>query len=200
MAGLPIRQAATLRAALDTRDLMSTTRPYTTNKNAITNCFNAATNYGSVSANQGTYLGTVYASANGQISYTFGASASGGTAGLLGVWNMYNRVQAATVVTDSGASYTYTSSTTRQARASSGNQVSYVTGLNEDGIIVNYANRISLTGAANAQGSIRIGLKFYFWILQPIRNCECSECSCLHGNAKSKFQSVYPVPALCYLG
>ena len=37
------------------------TRPYVTNKNSITNCFNAATNYGPVNANQGAYLGTVYA-------------------------------------------------------------------------------------------------------------------------------------------
>jgi hypothetical protein len=31
----------------------TTTRPYITNKNAITNCFNGATNYGTVAANQG---------------------------------------------------------------------------------------------------------------------------------------------------
>ena len=68
------------------------TRGYITNANSITNCFNAAVNYGPVAANEGTYLGTIYASANGQISWTLGAAASGGTAGLLGVWNMYNRV------------------------------------------------------------------------------------------------------------
>lgn len=115
------------------------TRPYTTNKNSITNCFNGATNYGPVSANQGTYLGTVWASANGQISYTFGAAASGGTAGLFGVWNMYNRVVVNSTVQDSGALYTYTSSTIREARGSAGNQIAFVSGLAEDGPLASYS-------------------------------------------------------------
>jgi hypothetical protein len=127
-----------------------TTRPYTTNANAIANCFNGATNYGSVSAHQGTYLGTVYASANGQISYNFGTAASGGGAGLFGVWNMYNRRLTTTVVTDNGATYTYTSSTVRQARASAGNQVQFVLGLGEDGILVSYAGRAITANAASA--------------------------------------------------
>jgi hypothetical protein len=120
-----------------------TTRPYITNKNSITNCFNAATNYGPVSANQGTYLGTVYASANGQISYTFGAvGTSGGaaTAGLFGVWNMYQRVNVSTLLGDNASTWTYAvASTWRQAHASAGMQVQYVYGLNEDSVSALYA-------------------------------------------------------------
>jgi hypothetical protein len=116
-----------------------TTRSYTTNKNALTNCFNGATNYGSVPANQATYLGTVYSSANGQISYTFGASASGGTAALFGVWNMYNRVTTTTTVTDTGSDYTYTTATIREARGSTGNQISFVVGIQEDGVIAGFS-------------------------------------------------------------
>jgi hypothetical protein len=134
------------------------TRPYVTNKNSITNCFNAATNYGPVSANQGTYLGAVSASANGQISYTFGGAASGGTAGLFGVWNMYNRVTTNTIVTDNGSAYTYTSSTTRQARGSPGNQVGFVSGIAEDGVTASYGGQILTVAASGAFGIFGVGL------------------------------------------
>jgi hypothetical protein len=134
------------------------TRPYITNKNSITNCFNGATNYGPVSANQGTYLGTVYSSANGQVSWTLGASASGGTAGLLGVWNMYNRVNVGTTVTDSGTSYTYTTATIRQARASAGNQVTFLSGLPEESFTVFYAAEGAFVAATSAQIITCVGL------------------------------------------
>lgn len=134
------------------------TRPYTTNKNALANCFNGSTNYGSVSANQATYLGTVYASANGQISYTFGGSASGGSAALFGVWNMYNRVNISTDVMDSGTSYTYSSSTTRQARASTGNQVSFVVGLQENGLTASYSERCDSAAVTFARATFGLGL------------------------------------------
>lgn len=134
------------------------TRPYPTNKNSISNCFNAATNYGPVSVNQGTYLGTVYASANGQISWTLGASGAGGTAGLLGVWNNYNRVNVGTRVQDSSASYTYTSATIRQARASAGNQVSYVAGRALDAVPVSYSSYVTTVAVAFATCTIGIGV------------------------------------------
>ena len=127
-----------------------TTRAYVTNKNALANCFNGATNYGSVPANQATYLGTVFSSANGQISYLLGGAASGGSAALLGVWNMYNRVSVSAVVEDTGASYTYTTGAVRQARASTGNQIQFVSGLSEDGVAAFYNARETTSGATNA--------------------------------------------------
>jgi len=133
------------------------TRGYTTNKNSITNCFNAATNYGPISANQGTYLGTVYSSANGQISYTFGASASGGTAALLGVWNMYNRVSTTTNIIDSGTSYTYASATIRQSRASAGNQIQFVSGLQEDGVSFSNTTLSVTAGVLNSFLNVGVG-------------------------------------------
>ncbi len=133
------------------------TRPYTTNKNAIANCFNGATNYGSVAVNQATYLGTVLASANGQISWTLGASASGGTAAVLGVWNMYNRVSVGTTVTDSGATYTYTSATVQQARASAGNQIKFVLGLAEDAVLASYFGEILTTTTSGSFGALGLG-------------------------------------------
>jgi hypothetical protein len=148
------------------------TRPYITNKNSITNCFNAANNYGPVSANQGTYLGTVYASGNGVISYTFAAASSGGTAGLLGIWNMYNRVTTVTTVQDSGSSYTYSSATIRQARASAGNQVSFVIGLAEDGVACSYtmeASTAAAGAASNRYGCSALNATNAF-LSQPVLN------------------------------
>lgn len=109
-------------------------------------------------ASRGTYVGTTRSNGSSQLDYIFGAAASGGTAAFFGVWNMYNRVSTSTQVIDSGAAYTYTSSTVRQARGSAGNQASFVLGRTEDGVSSLYASRISLTGASNAQGSIGIGL------------------------------------------
>lgn len=134
------------------------TRPYTTNKNSITNCFNGANNYGPVTANQGTYLGSVYASNNGQVSHIIGGSASGGTAALFGVWNMYNRVSALGAVTDSGTSYTYTTATIRNARNSGTNNAIVITGLAEDAIDAKYSTRFANAAATAAFGQWGIGL------------------------------------------
>lgn len=134
--------------------LDTTTRPYITNANSLSSCYNGSTNEGAVSANQATYLGSIYTSAAGQVSFTLGAAASGGTAALIGVWNAYNRVKLATNVVDSGTSYTYGTNTVRQARASSGNQVQSVYGLNEDGVMVAYTTVSSQTNSAIASTGI----------------------------------------------
>jgi hypothetical protein len=137
--------------------LDTTTRPYITNANALANCYNGATNYGSISTNQATYLGTIYTSGAGQVSWTFGASASGGTAALFGVWNYYNRVTVGTNVVDSGALYTYTTGTIRQARASAGNQIQYVTGVAEDAVAAVYTQYGNTLSASNAFLEVGIG-------------------------------------------
>src|SRR6185369_10442376 len=93
-----------------------------------------------------------------QLDWIIGGSASGGTAAFLGVWNAYNRVSTGVVVTDSGTSYTYTSSTIRQARASAGNQVTFVSGLAEDSPIVSYGQRIDTVAASGAGAGFGVGL------------------------------------------
>ena len=115
------------------------TRPYATNKNALSNCFNGATNYGSIAANQGTYLGTVYANANGQISYIWGSAASGGGAALFGIWNANNQVEVKTTVSDTTTSWIQTgTSTIRAVHSSTANRVSFVTGLPSNGFSASY--------------------------------------------------------------
>jgi hypothetical protein len=116
-----------------------TTRPYITNKNSISNCFNGATNYGSVSANQATYLGTIYATANGQTGMAYSVTASGGGANILGVFNAYNQVPFTAVSRDSTNSWASPSSTTwRKADNNANNAISYVDGLGRLNVNISY--------------------------------------------------------------
>jgi hypothetical protein len=112
-----------------------TTYPYVTNANAINHCFNATTDYGTITANNATYLGSYFTTSGGQTGIGLGGAASGGTAGFSYVWNMYNRVNFRSAAIDTGSPYNYTSATKRQARASSGNEISFVSGVAEDSIL-----------------------------------------------------------------
>lgn len=107
---------------------------------------NNATITNGPASSRGTYVGTIASNGSSTIDFIFGAAASGGTAAVLNVWNMYNRVSTVTTVTDSGVSYAYASATIRQARASAGNQIQFVLGLQEDGIEFAYSAR-SQTGS-----------------------------------------------------
>ena len=93
--------------------------------------YNGATSY-SVAANQGTYLGTFYASANGQTSVRFGmTAAAAGSNPLCYIWNAYNRVPGAFSNSTSAVSWTYTTLTWRQSNGASGtgNQFNFVVGI-----------------------------------------------------------------------
>jgi hypothetical protein len=103
-------------------------------------------------ASRGTYVGTIASNAGSTIDYIFGAAASGGVPAVLNVWNAYNRVTVGTTVFDNGVGYNYTTGVVRQARASAGNQISFVLGLQEDSLQVSQAIYITLAAAANAFG------------------------------------------------
>ena len=118
------------------------------NKVAITN---------GPAANRGTYVGTIRTNGSSQVDWIYGASATGGTAGFLGVWNMYNRVDVATTVTDSTDTWSYNSSTIRAANASTTNRVSFVCGLAEDHFYASYNSPGVNNGAGTAAGIVGIG-------------------------------------------
>ncbi|TYL87789.1 hypothetical protein [Bradyrhizobium cytisi] len=107
-------------------------------------------------ANRGTYVGTIASNGSSTIDYVFGSGASGGSAAFLGVWNAYNRVSTQTAVNDTGTTYNYGSATIRLQRASAGMEISFVRGLNEDAIQVNYGT-LAAPGTA-AQVFLGIGL------------------------------------------
>lgn len=109
-------------------------------------------------ANRGTYVGT--ACSNGTATYDWinGAGASGGTAAVFSVWNMYNRDSHSTTVSDTGTGYTYTSATIRQARASAGNQISFVVGQIEEGFTASMVGQVNTVASAGATGLWGVGL------------------------------------------
>jgi len=111
-------------------------------------------------ASRGTYVGTTRSDASSKFDYIPSSTGSGGGNGcFLGVWNCYNRILEGATTIDNGASYTYTpaSATIRQARASAGNQISFVTGLAEDSALVSYASRIDLLAVNGANASVGFG-------------------------------------------
>jgi hypothetical protein len=123
--GIGIQTLTTNTPALGTTNARTRVNGLLLNNASITN---------GPAASRGTYVGSIQTNAAGTIDYIFGGSASGGTAAVFNVFNAYNRHSTKGIVTDSGTSYTLTSSTVRQARASAGMQVSYLIGLVEDGI------------------------------------------------------------------
>ncbi|MQA65950.1 MAG: hypothetical protein GEU76_08620 [Alphaproteobacteria bacterium] len=83
----------------------------------------------SISSGEATYLGTFYATANGQTAMQFNpTTVSGGTNNMLALWNAYNRVQITATVTDSGPAYSPTNSPARFNNSSS-DRITYVDGL-----------------------------------------------------------------------
>lgn len=117
-----------------------------TNKVAITN---------GPGANRGTYVGTVRSNGSSQIDFILGGAAVGGTAGVLGVWNAYNRCDVNTSVRDTTGSWTYTTAAWRAANNSSTNRVSFIVGLNEDAFSSEYVASFSQGGGNN--GGIGVG-------------------------------------------
>jgi hypothetical protein len=126
------------------------TRGYWTNTNSLTHCYNGATDYGSVSADQATYLGTLYTTAAGQTGMAFTpAAAAGGTNNFLGLYNAYNRVRVSAISRDSTSSWTYASTTWRAADGSNSNRISYVDGLAQSTVIAAW-NVANANGPGNA--------------------------------------------------
>ena len=107
-------------------------------------------------AQRGTYVGTVRSNGSSQIDWRFAGTGSGGVALSLHVWNCYNRVVVTAANIDNGANYSYTTATIRQARASSGNQINFVIGLLEDGIIATHS--VEFRSAVNGTGEVGFGL------------------------------------------
>jgi hypothetical protein len=127
-----------------------------TNKNALTHAYGGSTggtDYGSISANQATYLGTLYATANGQTGISLRpASATGGSNTFVGLWNAYNAVGASARSQDYGntssGNWTMSSQTWRAQNASNSNRVTFVTGLQTN--LITGINQQTMDGGSNS--------------------------------------------------
>jgi hypothetical protein len=99
-------------------------------------------------ANQATYLGTFYATANGQTKFQMKPSpVSYGSANVLGLWNAYNRIPIVAVNRDLNTSWVYANSGLRFADNSSFFHISWVDGLAQSQSHCRYIS--SVAGSTN---------------------------------------------------
>jgi hypothetical protein len=100
-------------------------------------------------ASQGIKVGSISSNAGSTIDYIFGGPASGGVAARMEVCNDFNREPIVTQVVDSGASYTYSSATVRQARGSANMQASVMFCTATDSANVAYQTECATVATAN---------------------------------------------------
>lgn len=94
-------------------------------------------------AQRGTYVGTVRSDGSSQINWHVGAIAANGTAGLLCVWNAYNRVLVGGLIGDTTDSWNYSTATARPSNNSTTMRVSFVQGLQEEIFEGEFSNQYS---------------------------------------------------------
>jgi hypothetical protein len=117
------------------------------NKNAITLRWSASGS-NTILANQALYIGTAFATGNGQVSMLFNpTAASGGTSCVLHLYNAYNRVPMKSVNKDNVSSYALSSGVWQRINNSSANSIQYVDGLKESVV----------RASATAAGFINLG-------------------------------------------
>lgn len=110
-------------------------------------------------ASRGTYVGTIRTNATSTVDYVAAVTTSGGPAGLINVWNCYNRVNVPLVLRDSAASWTYSSNVIRAANGSAaGNRVSMIRGLNEDACYITWTARVQTPAVAASFYSLSLAL------------------------------------------
>jgi hypothetical protein len=108
----------------------------------------------SVAAQMALYLGTMYATANGQTTVQLHpAAAGGGSSPVLGLWNAYNRAPAQVWCNDSNGSWTYNvNATWRNADNSANFRVTWVDGLKQSPVLLNYYVTVQ-TGASGGDAA-----------------------------------------------
>lgn len=123
------------------------TRGYWTNQNAVANCYTGTTN-NALSADQGTYLGSVYTTAAGQTSMQFlPAAAAGGSNSVLGLYNAYWRETFITTSRDTTSTWSTfgTTGVWRTLGGSSNNRVTWVDGLGQSPVRIEMGFLVSAT-------------------------------------------------------
>lgn len=117
---------------------LSQVRNYLTNAQTISFCYNGSINLGPISATQATYLGTELTTAAGATSMQLTASASGGGANVLGLYNGYNSEVVFAQNFDTQNAYTYGTPTWRTPNGVTGDTITYVDGLANQNVKVHF--------------------------------------------------------------
>lgn len=123
-----------------------------TNKNSMTLRHGTASgDTVTVPARQGTYLGSFYASANGQTAMSLKpAAAAGGSGPTAYLWNAWNQVPIHITCRDSTDTWTYQTASYRSANNSSLNRVRFVRGLGAGAISARYQTQVKWTSSTSA--------------------------------------------------
>ena len=125
-----------------------------TNAVSMTGRYAAASTV-TVGISQGLYVGTIRTTGSaGTTTWEIGGIAANGDPALLYLWNMYNRVSIAVNSRDSTNSWTYQTDTWRSANASNTCRVTFVRGLNEDGIWALHGSISNPTSSSSGQGGV----------------------------------------------
>lgn len=107
---------------------------------------------------RGLWIGTIASNGGSTIDYIFGASSSGGTAARLMVWNAYNRVVVGSVAIDTASFTNASTSVDRFHTPSTGMQIAFVLGAQEDAVKYHFATEVSVAAAIGAFVIIGVGL------------------------------------------
>lgn len=118
-----------------------------------------------VGVGQATYLGTMYATANGQTGTAFKPIATaGGANNIIGIWNAYNRIKTSAICRDSTTGWTYGTATFRSMDGSVNNRISIIDGLAQ----ISIKSHVQCTiGSATAGLQIIIGTNLNSTSAQP---------------------------------
>lgn len=128
---------------------ISQTQGLQVNTNSIT-LKNGTTTYAGIGIGQAIYLGTFYATANGQTGAAFKPSgAAGGSANIIGLWNAYNRVKTNVLERDSTASWTYATASWRAMDGNTNNSISILDGLAQTPVKAYIQNSVFSSTAGN---------------------------------------------------
>jgi hypothetical protein len=134
-----------------------------TNTSTMTLKTDATSGTISAAAGSALYVGTMYASANGQCTCQFNpAAASGGAAPIVGLFNAYNSVPVVCQQQDSKTSWTYNTATFRPSDNSTSNRITFVDGL---GVIF---TRGDLFGFAEDSNAAQMGINLNSTTATPI--------------------------------
>lgn len=135
------------------------TRAYVTNANAITHCYNGAVDYGPVSANQATHLGTIAtdSGAAGKVTWQYGVNGAPPTPGIFNVWNRYNQRRVTTQFGETTASWTYATAVWRAINGDTTTaRVTYTVGDAYDSVIAIIDTQGVEAGGVNCAGGIGV--------------------------------------------
>lgn len=111
-----------------------------------------------IPAGKATYAGTVRTTALASVDLNFGTANTTGQGAVIGIWNAFNRRPSACEVTDTTATWTYGTNTTRASRNITDNRISFIRGLDEDPVSAMFQQQINTATTAGNFASIAIGL------------------------------------------